>query len=388
GRGDLPPHARRATVGGPIGRGRDGRADPSLDRRCPCLVRRPGRDYYASRRAPGGETRRPARAAGAPRPRRLLRAHAEEAELGRPLRPRATLVLTELRVRDLAVIADVALPVTSGLNVLTGETGAGKSMLVDALALPHGQHETQSLLKSDAQRDILDAYAAAGVERTAVRDAYDRLQELERREAQLTAKREEVRRKADYLRHVVNEIEHAAPQAGEAEALEVEAKRLGHADELGRLSRALGEALDTTGLARAAKLFAGLTRLDPSTRKWQELFDGAFANLEELRQAARDYAAGMENDPGRLAAVEQRRDVLYRLTQKYGPTLPDVLATRDRSARELELPDTADLDLRNLAEQRERAAGDFTRACAALTTKRTRGAGGLSKAVKDRKRVA
>jgi len=375
-------------------------------------------------------------------------------------------VLTELRVRDLAVIADVALPVTSGLNVLTGETGAGKSMLVDALALLlgerasadvvrpgaaktviegafdftstifhrpppaftdlgveledgrlilkreitaegrsrawvngspttvavlaqlggvladlHGQHETQSLLKSDAQRDILDAYAAAGVERTAVRDAYDRLQELERREAQLTAKREEVRRKADYLRHVVNEIEHAAPQAGEAEALEVEAKRLGHADELGRLSRALGEALDTTGLARAAKLFAGLTRLDPSTRKWQELFDGAFANLEELRQAARDYAAGMENDPGRLAAVEQRRDVLYRLTQKYGPTLPDVLATRDRSARELELLDTADLDLRNLAEQRERAAGDFTRACAALTTKRTRGAGGLSKAV-------
>src|SRR5438093_5506774 len=174
----------------------------------------------------------------------------------------ATSVLTELRVRDLAVIADVTLPLAPGLNVLTGETGAGKSMLVDALALLlgerassdvvrpgaektviegafeftstalhrllpsftalgvevdegrlvlkreisgegrsrawvngspttvsvlaqlgallvdlHGQHETHSLLRPDAQRDMLDAYADAALERTAVRDAYERLQD-------------------------------------------------------------------------------------------------------------------------------------------------------------------------------------------------------------------
>ena len=375
-------------------------------------------------------------------------------------------MLVELRVRDLAVIADVTLPLMPGLNVLSGETGAGKSMLADALSLLlgerasadvvrpgaektiiegafeltstllsrllpsfatlgvegdegrlvlkreisgegrsrawingspttvgvlaqlgallvdlHGQHETQSLLKPDAQRDILDAYADAAVERTAVRDAHDRLRELERREAGLSAKREEVRRKADYLRHVVSEIERAAPQAGEMETLETESKRLAHADELGRLSRELEQALDTAGLARAAKLFASLTRLDPSTAKWQELLDGAFANVEELTQAARDYAGGIESDPGRLGTVEQRRDVLFRLTQKYGPTLPDVLATRDRAARELELLDTADLDLRQIAEQRQQAAGDFTRACAALTARRTRGAAQLEQAV-------
>ena len=377
-------------------------------------------------------------------------------------------MLVELRVRDLAVIADVTLPLTAGLNVLTGETGAGKSMLVDALALLlgerasadivrpgadkaviegafeltatafsrllpsftalgvegeegrlvlkreitgegrsrawingspttvsvlaqlgallvdlHGQHETQSLLRSDAQRDILDSYADAAVEQTAVRDAHDRLRELERREAELITKREEVRRKADYLRHVVGEIERAAPRAGEIETLEIEAKRLAHADELGRLSRELEQALDTAGLARAAKVYAALTRLDPSTAKWQELLDGAFANVEELVQAARDYAAGIEGDPARLAAVEQRRDVLFRLTQKYGPNLPDVLATRDRSAHELDLLDTADLDLRQIAEQRATAAGAFTRACAALSAKRAAGAKRLEKAVND-----
>src|SRR6059058_4787830 len=378
----------------------------------------------------------------------------------------ATSVLTELRVRDLAVIADVTLPLAPGLNVLTGETGAGKSMLVDALALLlgerassdvvrpgaektviegafefapaalsrllppfaalgvevdegrlvlkrdisaegrsrawvngspttvsvlaqlgallvdlHGQHETQSLLRPDAQRDMLDAYADAALERTAVRDAHERLHELERREEELTARREDVRRKADYLRHVVEEIERAAPQAGEVESLEVEAKRLAHADELGRLSRELGQALDTAGLSRAAKLFAGLTRLDPSVAKWQELLDGAFVHVTELAQAARDYAAAIESDPQRLGAVEQRRDVLFRLTQKYGPALPDVLATRDRAARELELLDTADLDLRNIAEQRQTAAADFARACSALTAKRKGGAERLATAV-------
>ena len=377
-------------------------------------------------------------------------------------------MLTELRVRDLAVIADVTLPLAPGLNVLTGETGAGKSMLVDALALLlgerassdvvrpgapktviegafeftattlsrllpsftalgvepedgrlvlkreisgegrsrawvngspttvsvlaqlgallvdlHGQHETQSLLRPDAQRDMLDAYADAAVEQTAVRDAHERLRELERREADLTARREDVGRKADYLRHVVEEIERAAPQTGEVETLDVEAKRLAHADELGRLSRELEQALDTAGLSRAAKLFGGLTRLDPSVSKWQELLDGAFAHVAELAQAARDYAAAIESDPHRLGAVEQRRDVLFRLTQKYGPTLPDVLATRDRAARELELLDTADLDLRNIAEQRETAAADFARACSALTARRTKGAARLAQSVNE-----
>src|SRR5207247_4677961 len=151
------------------------------------------------------------------------------------------------------------------------------------------------------------SYADAVVERTGVRNGHDRVHELERREQELTAAREEVRRKADYLRHVVEEIEKAAPRAGEVEALDVESKRLAHADELGRLSRELEQAIDTGGLSRAAKLFAGLTRLAPSPAKWQELLDGAFAHVTELAQAAQDYAAAIEADPHGLAAVEQRR---------------------------------------------------------------------------------
>jgi len=375
-------------------------------------------------------------------------------------------VLTELRVRDLAVIADVTLPFQPGLNVLTGETGAGKSMVVDALSLLlgerasadivrpgaektivegafefgtaahrhllspfaalgveleegrlvlkrevlregksrawvngspvtigvlseigsllvdlHGQHETQSLLRPEAQRDMLDAYADADVERVAVRDAHARLKELEQREAELTNRQADVRKKADYLRHVLQEIESAKPKLGEDEALEVEAKRLAHAEELGRLARELEEAVDAAGLTKAQKILASLLRVDPSVGTWQQLLDAAFASAAELAQAARTYASDIEADPERLSAVEQRRDLLYRLQQKHGPTIADLLAARDTAARELELLDTADLDLRTIAADREKASEEFKRATEALTAKRTAGAKKLARAV-------
>src|SRR5438876_10983916 len=65
-------------------------------------------------------------------------------------------VLTELRVRDLAVIADVTLPLAPGLNVLTGETGAGKSMLVDALALLLGERASGGLGRPAAQNAVIE----------------------------------------------------------------------------------------------------------------------------------------------------------------------------------------------------------------------------------------
>jgi DNA repair protein RecN (Recombination protein N) len=375
-------------------------------------------------------------------------------------------VLTELRVRDLAVIADVSLTLGPGLNVLTGETGAGKSMLVDALALLlgerasgdvvrpgaaktvvegafdlsahraihgaiealgiewsdgtlvvkrevypegrsrawvngspatvgvlgqlgallvdlHGQHETQSLLRAEVQRELLDAFGDAAVERVAVRDAHGRWKGLEDEAAALAARQDDVRRKADYLRHVVQDITAAAPKVGEDDTLDGEARRLAHAEELGRLARQLEETADTEPLARAERVIQGLERLDPATSRWRDMLDAAYANLDELGNAARAYAAGLDADPERLGAIERRRDALYRLKQKHGPTLADVLATRDAATRELELLDTADLDLRRLNEERAAASADFARACAALSAKRQTGAQRLARAVND-----
>src|SRR5258706_12027365 len=85
----------------------------------------------------------------------------------------------------------------NGSPVTVGVLSEIGGLLVDL----HGQHETQSLLRTDAQRDMLDAYADADVERVAVRDAHVRLMDLSQREAELTTRQDDVRRKADNLRH-------------------------------------------------------------------------------------------------------------------------------------------------------------------------------------------
>jgi DNA repair protein RecN (Recombination protein N) len=378
-------------------------------------------------------------------------------------------MLTELRVRNLATIADVTLPLGAGLNVLTGETGAGKSMLVDALALLlgeraasggvrpgaaraivegafegldaatrrrieslgldveegrvvirrevssegrsrawvngspttaavlsqlgallvdlHGQHETQSLLHADAQRDILDAFAHAEAERAAVVEAQAALASLRAEEASLTSRRDEVRRRADYLRHVVEEIDRAKLKPGEDEALQLEARRLSQAGALAEQAQRVvdaleGEAGNALGaLSLADRALTALERVDPSTSAWREMLDSAFANLSELARLASGYASEVQVDPERLSEVERRRDLIFRLTQKYGATVEAVLATRDQSAAELDLLDTADVDLRALAVRRAASEGALRAAANALSERRRDAADRLARGV-------
>ncbi len=378
-------------------------------------------------------------------------------------------MLTELRVRDLATVADVTLFLGPGLSVLTGETGAGKSMLVDALALLlgeraasgsvrpgaartivegvfeevdkatrqrieslgldledgrvivrrevaaegrsrarvngspttvaalgelgallvdlHGQHETQSLLRAEAQRDILDAFAHAEAERTAVAEAHRALAELRAEEAALAARRDEVRRRADYLRHVVAEIDGARLRPGEDAALEVEARRLSQAGALAELAQRIADALEgedgdaLRAVAQADRALSALEKSDPDTGAWREMLDAAYANLSELARLASTYAAEVEEDPARLAEVERRRDQLFRLCGKYGAGIEAVLATRNQSAAELDLLDTADLDLRALAARGTAAGAGLHAAADALTARRRAAADRLARGV-------
>ena len=73
-------------------------------------------------------------------------------------------MLTELRVRDLATIADVTLTLGDGLNVLTGETGAGKSMLVESLSLLFGERAASGSVRPGAAKAIVEgAFDGLGV---------------------------------------------------------------------------------------------------------------------------------------------------------------------------------------------------------------------------------
>lgn len=378
-------------------------------------------------------------------------------------------MIRQLRVRDLATIEDVTLALGPGLNVLTGETGAGKSILVDALALLlgaradagavrtgadrlvvegvledlnpavrnrldelgldqdveelivrrevttegrsrgwvngspvtmttlaalgelmvdlHGQHDTHTLLAPERQREVLDAFGDALAEAAAVAEAAADLARLAGEERELLARRDEVRRRADWLRHVVQEVESARLAPGEDDTLDLEARRLSQAGTLSDLARRVAEALGGDdgaalgAMAQADKAIASLERVDPEVGAWRDLLDPAFAQLQELVQRAQSYAADLEDDPGRLADVERRRDLIYRLKQKHGETIEAVLATGREAAAELDLLDSAEFDLQQLARRREAAAQGLCSAAAALTALREVASGRLGRTV-------
>ncbi|HET7550684.1 MAG TPA: DNA repair protein RecN [Gemmatimonadaceae bacterium] len=379
-------------------------------------------------------------------------------------------MLTELRVRNFAIIESVTLPLAGGLNVLTGETGAGKSIIVGALSLLlgerasvdsirtgadravvegvfdaaaqpallalldargidvddgtvvlrreiaatgrtrawvngcsttagvlaevgrlavnlHGQREAETLLDPEAQRRILDAFSEASEEAERVRARWEELGAITREIDSLARRRADAERRADYLRHVVSEVEAAKLREGEDVTLEEEARRLEHADELRSLVAGISALLDggeesvLPHLAQGGKALVSAQRMDPSLARMQELFDGAYYSLEELSRQLDEYAASVELDPARLEEVERRRDLIFRLTKKYGPTLAEVIQTGRDARAELDLVDSADFDLRELEQRRAQAVDALQKEAGALTRRRTAGAKKLARAV-------
>ena len=379
-------------------------------------------------------------------------------------------MLTELRIKNFAIIESLTLPLSDGFNVLSGETGAGKSIIVGALGFLlgergssdlirtgadkatvegvfditrssavaamidergidadegtvvlkreistagrgrawangspvtatvlgeigralvnlHGQHEAQALLDEDSQRVILDEFSGATAQASRVSSAHDEVAQVRREIAQLTSRRSEAERRADYLRHVVREIEDAKLTLGENTKLEDEARVLENADELRGLAEGIVELLsgDEEGiLARLAsvnKSLSSVQRVDPSVSRLQELFDSGFYALDELAKEVDDYAQSVELDPERLELVRRRRDMIYSLIKKYGPTLEDVIDTGKKSRAELDLVDSAAFDLAQLQSREKDAVNTLGEAAARLSSLRTAGAKKLAKAI-------
>ena len=346
-------------------------------------------------------------------------------------------MLTELRIRNFAIIEQVTLPLAPGFNVLSGETGAGKSIIVGALGLLlgerasadlirsgadkatvegvfdigqrsdvcaladergieveddtlvlkreiaangrgrawingttvtasvlaeigrqlvnlHGQHDAQTLLDNESQRRILDAFGGAEKQAELVRESHRELSDVRREIANLSSRRADAEKRADYLRHVAREIEDARLSPGEDTKLEDEARVLENADELRTLAASLNELLSgeegsvLSQLGAAQRPLTAIERIDPSAARMQELFDAGFYALQELARSVEGYTGSVELDPARLEEVRRRRDRLFGLLKKYGPSLDEVIAAGTSARAELDLIDTAQFDLANL----------------------------------------
>lgn len=379
-------------------------------------------------------------------------------------------MLLELRIQNFAVIESLAIHCEAGLNALTGETGAGKSIIVGALGLLlgerassdnirtgapkatvegvfdiargknvlamleeqgieaqdgllilrrevstegrsrawvngaastatfvgqlgrslvdlHGQHEGQTLLRSDEQRAILDEYAGASALSANVAGAHQLVRELQADLDDLERRRRDAEQRADYLRFQANEIESAKLDPDEESTLGSESVRLEHAEELAQLASSLSDALYSgddsisTHLGEVRRLLDQLIRIDASQSDAREQLDTALYTIEELGRRFGDYGGSIEYDPARLEHVRQRVDLLYRLKSKYGPTLLDVIETARKANEELSLVDDAAFRRKEVESALQQARAELLRLSSDLSRQRRKAAGRLQKEV-------
>jgi len=340
-------------------------------------------------------------------------------------------VLRELRIENLLLIERAELRLGKGLNAITGETGAGKTVLAHSLdllmggkarsgivrpgaeeawvegvfdlpdgllgepemaelaeRLPdgadevvlgrrvsaagrtsafvggraasasdlkllggrllafYGQHEHRKLTIASAQMEVLDGFA--GSDHLELRERYREVhRECVRLEAELVELRERDgsrKRDLDLYRYELSEIETVAPDPAEKAELGTERERLRHAEGLreaavGAHAAALGAEEGGGGaaelLAQAESLLQGAGGVDPDLDALTTRLSSLAIELGDVAGELRDYLDGLEADPGRLAAVEERLDAFDRLERKHGGSVEAVLAHAERCRAEI-----------------------------------------------------
>lgn len=260
--------------------------------------------------------------------------------------------------------------------------------LTEQLVAVHGQADHGRLLRPDAQREALDRFAGAEAAEVAAdyQRRYRRLRELTEELAALIQTRRDRAREIDLLTFGLAEVEAAAPRPGEDHELAAEESRLGFADTLRHAAAqakaalsADGDGVDAQTCASAAATLLGSVRdHDPLAGELADRAAEIGYLIADLAGDVASYAAGIDTDPIRLAAVSERRAELARLTRKYGDTTDAVLEWSRVAEDRLTDLSAADDRIDDLSRERDQLLIDLADAAAALSAIRTAAAGRLA----------
>ncbi|GAA5614539.1 DNA repair protein RecN [Streptomyces platensis] len=266
--------------------------------------------------------------------------------------------------------------------------------LADDLVAVHGQTDQQGLLRPARQRQALDRYAGdtVAVPLAKYTAAHRRLRAVATELDELTTRARERSQEADLLRFGLDEIAAAEPQPGEDTDLAAEAERLGHAEALASAATLAHAALagnpeDPEGVD-ATTLVAGAHRALEAVRSHDRELAGLAERIGEIGILMADvagelagYADGLDADPLRLAAVEERRAALNHLTRKYGQDIAAVLAWAEESAARLSELDGDDDRIGELTAERDALRTELGELAQTLTDARTESAKHFADAV-------
>ena len=268
--------------------------------------------------------------------------------------------------------------------------------LADDLVAVHGQGDQRRLLGPTRQREALDRFAGTSVTEplSAYGDRYQRLRTVQAELDEVTARARERMREADLLRLGLAEIAQVEPEPGEDVELGAEERRLAHSDGLRQAAVSAHACLTADDTAVDAADALGLVAAARRSIEPQQEHDPALAALAGrlaeasylLADVAADlasYAADVDTDPTRLAAVQERRAALGTLTRKYGDDVDAVLAWADDASRRLLHLDGDDQRVARLGEERETLRSELSDLATRISAARAEAARRFAEAVGD-----
>ena len=381
-------------------------------------------------------------------------------------------MLQTLRVRNLALVEDISVEFKPGLNVITGETGAGKSVIIGALGLllgeradkgliragadqclaeavfqlsdsesvdaildevglppceagqllirrtllatgagknfindssttsqvlkrlgehlvdMHGPYDHQSLLNTDFQLDILDAFGHLWESRGLYETAYTAYREAQTARKELEgASEQDVAQQIELLAFQVKEIEELAPVEGEDAAIAEEQVQVANAQRILELAGGLQSALMEgdnaafNGLASAHRGLSELAGLITAAGEWKEQAHALMVQVKDLAETVERFVRNIEGDPGRLQWLEDRMSAYHRLKRKYGGSVTAILAHRDQVKARLKDLENRGERLAELDKAIAVARGGVDQAGAKLSKARRQAATTLAKTI-------
>ncbi len=250
----------------------------------------------------------------------------------------------------------------------------------------HGPHDHQSLLSTERQLAMLDAYAGADAAISKYRGAYKtwrgKTAELEEIRHAENASAQEI----ELLRHQIGEIDAANIRPEDEQDLEDRWRRASNASRLVEAAAAALVALNGDDgilerLSEVQRLTRDLEKLDPSICDRTASLETACVELQELESNLSDYADELDIDPAQAASLEERVNLLESLKRKYGPSLTDVAARRDSAAARLDTIENRGEKLETLGKEVAACRATLDADGKALTTLRKKVAPKLAKEI-------
>lgn len=365
-------------------------------------------------------------------------------------------MLSNLQIENIAVIKSASIDFENGFNVMTGETGAGKSIVIDSLnailgertsrelirsgadsasvcaefqnvgdnvkneleklgiekddtlivsrkltpdgknvcrinGMPatvsmlkalgvqlvniHGQLDNQSLLSPETHCSFIDKLAGSGRELKEFKELYSLYIKKENELKSLNTDVNEKNRRLDILNYQIEEIQKADIRPGEKDELTEKLGFLRNAEKVLDLLHTAYAALNGDGeipgaadiaADAASKLLSAADYSSDFTETANGVNDAAM-NLSAYTEELRDKIYSLDYDPSETERAEERLDVIYRLSQKYGDSEEDILAYLENAEKERDALSFSDERAEQLRAETEKAYNEALAAAKKLS---------------------